>query len=125
MSKKGKKGTPPHLDKYFQRHIISENQYKFFWPAYWKAGSQSGKDAVVEKFFGEAIEEKRKENVAIPAISGDVRKSKVSASRDISRLQRITPEVKYHVIRRDRFGRFNSRGRSYQAIRTGRKGKKK
>lgn len=123
MSKKGKKGTPPHLDKYFQRNIITEKDYKTFWPAYWKRETQQAKDDYVEKFVKSKAERGGIIRVP-PAISGDVRHSKVSASRDISRLQRITPEVKYHGVRRDRFGRFNSRGRSYQAIRNGGKKKK-
>lgn len=123
MAKKGKKGTPPHLDKYFARGVISEDQYKFFWPQYWKAKkiSAQAEEKVIEKFFG-AEKKKAAPVTKVEYVRFEMRKSIASVKRDITKAEKQTGQ-KFHLVRRDRFGRFNSRGRNYQAIRNG--GKKK
>lgn len=123
MAKKGKKTTPPGLDKYFQRQLIKESQYKEFWPKYWKAKKIGAEDSVINRWFPE----KKEPGAVLPKperiiYAAPIRKTVASAERELRKAEKQTGE-KFHLVRRDRFGRFNSRGRSYQAIRNGSKKK--
>src|ERR1700686_5109072 len=108
-AKRGGRKTPAELDFLFDRHLVTEDQYKEFWPRWWNA-SESTKEDIINEY----LEEAREESPFLPL------KGIVTQDREVAERQATT--ISGYVVRRDRTGRFNRKGRFYQAIK--RKGKK-
>lgn len=103
MRKAGRKGkaTPAELDHLFKRHVISEEQYKEFWPAYWK-GDADQRQKLIDSYTEEAIEEGE-------VSSGPLRSNKEAARQDLG-------DRDGYIVRRDKSGRFSKHGGRYQAL---------
>ena len=108
MAKK-RKGTPPELDHLFKRDIIQEDDYKTFWPEYWKASTKKKRDAVIREWTEIAAE------TGQPVV-GVVSRNRLDAQRQAQSLNDLG-DTTYKVVRRNARGQFSKRGTYWQAVR--------
>jgi hypothetical protein len=112
MGKDKGEGTPDELDYLFERDIIDEEDYVYFWRNYWKRG-ESGRQSLINEFLDMASEsESTLGNEG--KLAGVVTKNKAAAIRQAK-------SIGGKVVRRNKRGQFHKRGRSYQAVRHGKK----
>jgi hypothetical protein len=114
MGKEKGKGTPDELDYLFERDIIDEEDYVYFWRNYWRRG-ESGRQSLINEFLERANELDSEEQGEL-SLAGVVTKNKADAIRQAK-------SIGGRVVRRNKRGQFSKRGRSYQAIRHGKKKK--
>lgn len=108
--------TPDDVDFIFDRDYIDESEYVDFWISYWDRDKR-GREALVNSYIDRAAQREfdfEKQGRFSMTVVGVV-----SSSRRTAEKQAKAMGEGARVIRRDRFGRFNKRGRSYQAIRYG------
>lgn len=98
-----KRKTPEVLDFYFDRDVISEADYRDFWPRWWKGSGQQRREIIRELDL--AVEASKVEQFPTFYVTRSLARAKEDAKR-----------VGGYVVRRDKSGRFNSRGRFYQVI---------
>jgi len=103
--------TPSELDFAFERGLITEEDYSEFWPEWWYA-SQPKRTKIINRLLSEKIE--------LPVLP---KRGKLTKSRKVA--EREAKQMGGRVVRKDRFGKFNSRGRTFQAVRIGKKSIKK
>lgn len=108
---KGKKSTPPELDFIFDRELLDEDQYRDFWANWWKSDKQQ-KEALIDKFSREVEE---------PLKGGDVLPIKFKPTIDKEEAEKQAKTINGYIVRRDKNGRFNKRGRHYQAVKRGKR----
>lgn len=107
MAKK-KHETPPELDGIFKRGIITEDMYREFWPDWWKRNAKERAD-LIEFYVGESHDNEPE----LPLVG--------SLTKDLGEAKRQAKAIGGYVIRRTKSGRFSKRGKTFQAIRRGRK----
>jgi hypothetical protein len=104
-----RKKTPPELDHLFERDIIDEEDYRTFWPEYWKAKTKRQRDDVVREWTDLAAESGQ-------PVVGVVSRNRLDAERQAQSLNDLG-DVAYKVVRRNAKGQFSKRGTYYQAVR--------
>jgi hypothetical protein len=112
MAKGKGKGTPDDLDHLFERNVIDEEDYAYFWSEYWRR-DDIGRERLINEFMEIASDN---EELTGQALAGTVTKIKATAVEQA----RI---IGGKVVRRDKRGRFSKRGRSWQAVNKGNKKK--
>jgi hypothetical protein len=103
-----KKSTPAELDYLFERDIIDEEDYIDFWRQYWRRGDK-GREKLISEFINVALETEPPETLA-----GVLTKNKASAIKQAKMIDG-------KVVRRNKNGRFSSRGRTFQAVKKGKR----
>lgn len=106
MAKKRK--TPSELDYLFEREIIDEEDYVYFWSNYWRR-NPSGQQSLINEFLELAEEFGIQGGKGGENLAGVVTKNK----RDAIKQAEI---INGRVVRRNKRGQFSKRGRYYQAI---------
>ena len=95
--------TPGDLDFIFDRSLVDEDEYGEFWAEWWIA-SPEDREKIIDKF-------SKKKRIELPALP---KKGKLTKSRKVA--EREAKAIGGYVVRRDRFGKYNRRGRTFQAI---------
>lgn len=90
--------TPKRLDKFFQRAVVDREDYQDFWSRWWSANESERKEIIEE-----LTEEKTEQELHEP-------------TRDYEEAKRRAKELGGWIVRRGADGRFNKRGRTYQAV---------
>ena len=110
MAKKGKKGTPAELDFLFRRQLISENDYRHFWRD-WHRSNRSEKQEIINEYKQQFDEIAKLEKKYIK------HKGKIYTGKEArSKAEKEAKKTSGYIVRRDRFGRFNSHGKSFLVI---------
>lgn len=101
--------TPEELDAYFDRGVVLESEYGAFWKA-WHGASRPKRLRMMEEL-DLRIEERegRRQRGGQRVKAPPPTSAKVMAERQAAALGG-------YVVRRDRFGKFSKRGRSYQVV---------
>lgn len=111
-----RKSTPPELDMFFTRGLIDESDYREFWPRWWKANKAERERIKAE------LEPKAKPMPALPTKGViHVAKSASKVTQAKRAAEREAKKIGGYVVRRDKSGKFNSRGRTFQAVKSKRK----
>jgi hypothetical protein len=100
------KGTPDDLDYLFERDIIDEEDYAYFWQQYWNRNAQGRLD-LVNEFLEIAADN---EELTGRTLFGVVTKNKRYAMEQAK-------IIGGKMVRRNRRGQFSKRGTLYQAVR--------
>lgn len=91
--------------EFFDRDILDPDDYPYFWERWWRA-SRSERAAIRRGLDRKIERQDRTTEERMP--------ERVSTSLALA--QREARRRGGYVVRRDRFGRFNPRGRRYQVI---------
>lgn len=105
---KGGKTTPAELDFLFARNIVSEEEYKEFWPRWWHATPNERED-ILNEYLEEDAEDFPEQPI----------KATLTRDKNLAKFQ--AELINGYVTRRNKKGRFSKRGVYYQAIRKGKR----